>query len=121
LRRRFPQMRPRRWVEGHRRDGSFGVLWLTPRATEMTEQDWNFPEGRFLSYVLGPVDESAEALFVVLNGAAQTIEFKFPELAGFNRWSFVLDTSPKPRSGEFLSGSMLDALPRSIVVFAGTS
>ena len=53
LRRRFPQLRPRRWVEGRRPDGSFGVLWLTPQATEMTEQDWNFPEGRFLSYVLG--------------------------------------------------------------------
>ena len=30
-------------------------LWLTPQATEMTEQDWNFPEGHFLSYVLGPL------------------------------------------------------------------
>jgi glycogen operon protein len=119
LRRRFPQTRPRRWVEGRRRDGSFGVLWLTPKATEMNEQDWNFPEGRFLSYALGPVEESDEALFVVLNAAPQTIEFRFPELAGFNRWTLVLDTSPKPRSGEFPSGSMLDAMPKSIVVFAG--
>ena len=75
LRRRFPQTRPRHRVEGQRRDGSFGVLWLTPKATEMTEQDWNFPEGRFLAYVLGPVDDSDEALFVVLNAVPQTIEF----------------------------------------------
>src|SRR4030088_3291150 len=54
LRRRFAQLRPRRGVEGRRRDGSFGVLWLTPQAAEMTEQDWNFPEGRFLSYLLAP-------------------------------------------------------------------
>src|SRR6185295_11417229 len=37
LRRRFSQLRPRHWVEGHRPDGSFDVLWLTPQATEMTE------------------------------------------------------------------------------------
>jgi glycogen operon protein len=87
----------------------------------MAEQDWNFPEGRFLSYVLGPAEESEEALFVVLNGAPQTIEFKFPELAGFNRWALVLDTNPKPRSGEFPSGSRLDALPNTILAFAGTA
>ena len=87
----------------------------------MTEQDWNFPEGRFLSYVLGPLQENEEALFVVLNAAPHTIEFKFPELAGFNRWSLVLDTSPKPRSGEFPPGSRLDALPQAIVAFAGSA
>ena len=51
--RRFPQLRPRHWLEGRRADGTFGVSWLTPQATEMSEQDWNFPDGRFLSYVLG--------------------------------------------------------------------
>jgi glycogen operon protein len=35
LRRRFPQLRARRWVHGRRTDGSFGVLWLTPQAVEM--------------------------------------------------------------------------------------
>ncbi len=28
---------------------SYGVLWLTPAGDEMTENDWKFPEGRFLS------------------------------------------------------------------------
>src|SRR3979490_1359613 len=67
LRRRFPQLRSRQWVEDHRSDGTFGALWLTPQSTQMTEQDWNFPEGRFLSYVLGPQGPGKEALFVVLN------------------------------------------------------
>src|SRR5262249_4182756 len=31
IRSRFPQLRARRWVEGRRPDGSFGVLWLTPQ------------------------------------------------------------------------------------------
>ena len=56
LRRRFPQIRSHRWLDGRRADGSYGVLWLTPAAEEMTEEDWNFPEGRFLSYVLGPAE-----------------------------------------------------------------
>ena len=54
LRRRFPQLRSQRWLDGRRADGSYDVLWLTPAAEEMTEEDWKFPEGRFLSYVLGP-------------------------------------------------------------------
>src|SRR6266852_996396 len=54
LRERFPQIRSGRWLDGRRADGSYGVLWLTPAAEEMKEQDWNFPEGRFLAYVLGP-------------------------------------------------------------------
>ena len=69
LRRRFPQLRPRRWVEGHRADGSFGVLWLTPQATQMTEADWNFPEGRFLAYVLNSIEPGDAPLYIVLNAA----------------------------------------------------
>jgi glycogen operon protein len=47
LRRRVPQLRARRWIEGRRPDGSFGLLWLRPDADEMQEADWIFPEGRF--------------------------------------------------------------------------
>src|SRR5262249_7137382 len=78
LRRVYPQLRPRRFVEGRRADGSFGVLWLTPRATEMTEADWKFPDGRFLAYVFGPLHGGAPALFIVLNAAAQAIDAQFP-------------------------------------------
>jgi len=56
IRRRFPQIRIRHWLDGRRADGSYGVLWLTPSAEEMKEQDWKFPEGRFLAYVLGPLE-----------------------------------------------------------------
>ncbi len=82
LRRRFPQLRPRHWTEGRREDGSFGALWLTPQAAEMTEDDWNFPEGRFLAYALGPVEDSPATLFVVLNAAPEAIEFTLPRLPG---------------------------------------
>jgi glycogen operon protein len=121
LRRRFPQLRPRHWVEGRREDGSFGVLWLTPQATEMTEQDWNFPEGRFLSYALGPVERGRPALFMVLNAAMEEIEFTLPGLDGAAaRWSLLLETAPASRSGEILdAGAKLTAAARTVLVFEG--
>jgi glycogen operon protein len=121
LRRRFSQVRARRWVEGRRPDGSFGVLWLTPHATEMTEQDWNFPEGRFLSYVLGPVQQTDAPLYIVLNAAPQTIEFMLPALAEYSRWTPCLQTAREPQlGGELPAGSKAHAPPRSILVFSGS-
>jgi glycogen operon protein len=120
LRRSFPQLRPRQWVEGRRADGSFGALWLTPRATEMTEQDWKFPEGRFLSYVLGPFQSGAPALYVVLNAAPEAIEFTLPALPGYERWTVVLESTASPRIDKgFTSGTTLQAQPRSVLAFAG--
>jgi isoamylase len=120
LRRRFPQLRARHWVQGRRPDGSFGVLWLTPQATEMTEQDWNFPEGRFLSYILGPLEEADAPLYVVLNAASETIEFMLPMLPQYSRWTACLDTAPKPQLGAQLpAGAKAQAPPRSILVFSG--
>jgi glycogen operon protein len=122
LRRRFPQLRARRWVEGRRADGSFGVRWLTPPATEMTEQDWNFPEGRFLSYVLGPTEPEHAPLYLVFNAAAQTIEFTLPMLAEYGRWTALLDTAAQMQPGkELASGSKLHARARSILAFSGTA
>ena len=33
----------------------------------MTEDDWNFPEGRFLAYVLAALEDGGEPLFIVFN------------------------------------------------------
>ena len=120
IRRRFPQLRPRHWVEGRRADGSFGVLWLTPQATEMTEQDWNFPEGRFLSYVLGPLDGHAP-LFIVLNAAPEAIEFTLPNIPRYNTWTVILNTAPEATLGQNLPAGWKSQAPaRSVLVFSGS-
>ena len=120
LRRAYPQLRSRRWVEGRRADGSFGVLWLTPQAAEMTETDWNFPDGRFLAYVLGPLQPAQPALFIVLNAAAETIEATFPKIAEYSRWLPVLDTVNRIEAGkEYASGTSIVVPPRSVLVFSG--
>jgi isoamylase len=122
LRRRHPQLRPRHWVKGHRADGSFDVLWLTPQGSEMTEQDWNFPEGRFLSYALGPTVPGLAALFIVHNAALEAIEFKLPTLAAWGRWSLFVETAQQSRAGKgFAAGTTLQAAPRSILVFEGAA
>jgi isoamylase len=125
LRRRFPQLRPRKWVDGRRADGSFGVLWLTPKATDMTEKDWQFPEGRFLSYVLGSTEPGGAPLYIVLNAATEAITFTFPsvvahEQGSLGQWSLMLETAANPRLGkQFAAGATMQAQPRSVLVFAG--
>jgi len=120
LRRAFPQLRSRRFVDGRRADGSFGVLWLTPQAAEMTEKDWNFPEGRYLSYVLGPTQPGQSTLYVVLNAAPQVIDFTFPKLPGYSRWLPLLNTVEKIELGkEHAPGATSKAPARSVLAFSG--
>ena len=122
LRHRFPQIRSQRWVDGRRQDGSYGVLWLTPSAAEMTEQDWNFPEGRFLSYVLGPMEENDPPLFVVLNAAPEAIQFTLPKLPEYKEWTCLLDTTKlQQESPSYHSGTTEEAPARSVLAFAGAT
>jgi isoamylase len=121
LRRQFPQLRARRWVEGKRPDGSYGVLWLTPKAAEMTQADWNFPEGRFLSYVLGPAERGQSPLYIVLNAAPQAIDFTLPSVPEARRWNALLNTAATPDKRELASGTKLQAPARSVLVFSGAA
>ncbi|CCE03311.1 glycosyl hydrolase (glycogen debranching enzyme) (fragment) [Bradyrhizobium sp. STM 3809] len=120
LRRRFGQIRARRWLDGRRSDGSFGVLWLTPSAEEMTQTDWTFPDGRFLAYVLAPVEQEQAPIFIVLNAAPEEIGFKLPKLAEYRTWQQVLDTTQaQQKQVDFSAGSDLKAPPRSVLAYAG--
>ncbi|MGJ4953467.1 glycogen debranching protein GlgX [Bradyrhizobium sp. HKCCYLS20291] len=122
LRRRFGQIRARRWLDGRRPDGSFGVLWLTPSAEEMTQTDWTFPDGRFLAYVLAPVEHEQAPIFIVLNAAPEEIGFKLPKLAETKTWQQVLDTTQaQQRPVDFTAGTDLKAPPRSVLAYAGLS
>ena len=122
LRRRFGQIRCQRWLDGRRTDGSYGVLWLTPAADEMKDSDWKFPEGRFLSYVLGPVQQGQAPIFVVLNAVPEEIAFKLPRMADYKSWQQVLNTADdKQTAASFASGADTTAPPRSVLAFAGSA
>jgi isoamylase len=120
LRKRFPQLRSRRWLDGRRADGTYGALWLTPAAEEMREQDWNFPEGRFLSYVLGPTEPGHAPIFIVLNAAPEAIPFKLPKLPEYKSWQQLLNTADgKQMNAISPSAGDATAPPRSVLAFAG--
>ena len=120
LRHRFPQIAADHWLAGKKEDGSYDVKWLTPAGQEMTEEDWHFPEGRYLSYLLGPIAEAGEPLFVVMNGVPEDVEFTFPEWAGATKWHNLLDTAngePQAIPGD--TGSPWTIKACSVLVFAG--
>jgi glycogen operon protein len=122
LRKRFPQLRLRHWLDGKKPDGTRDVLWLTPDAMEMTEEDWNFPEGRFLAYVLAAAAQGGEPVFLVFNGALEKIEVSLPEWNGVARWTCVLDTASDLVLADGATeppGTVLTAPAASILVFAG--
>ena len=93
IRRSFPQLRSKRWLDGRRADGSYGVLWLTPSAAEMTVTDWAYPDGRFLAYVLSPLEPGGDAIFIVLNSGIETIDFHLPKMAEYEAWHQLFDTT----------------------------
>jgi glycogen operon protein len=118
LRKRFPQLRAHSWLEGERPDDTFDVRWLTPQASDMTEQDWNFPDGRFLSYFL----DGQTRLYVVLNGASQAIAFKLPDAPGLESWTLCLNTSARAfAETEIPEGTILEAPAQSVLVFSGNA
>ena len=122
LRRRFAQLRCQRWLSGRRKDGSYGVLWLTPAAKEMQEGDWNFPEGRFLAYVLGPMEPGQPPIFIVLNAAPEEIAFKLPGMTEYKSWQQVLNTTEAVQSFTgYASGAEASAPPRSVLAFTGAA
>ena len=120
LRRDFPQLRPRRWLDGRKTDGSYDVKWLTPQATEMTEADWNLPHARFLAYVLAAPIEGGKPLYVVLNRTETPVEITFPEWPGVTGWRCVLDTSDGQEHPVTLPpGANWGAHVRCVLAFAG--
>ena len=88
----------------------------------MAEPDWNFPEGRFLSYVLGPKEHGEPPLFIVLNAAPEPIEFTLPKLPEYTKWSCVLDTTAASEAPDSVaSGETAQASPRSVLAFMGAA
>jgi glycogen operon protein len=125
VRRRYPQIKPRNWLVGKRPDGARDIIWLTPKATEMSAQDWDFAEGRFLSYILAPVEDSPGALFIVLNAAEQPVDFILPAEPAGKAWTCVLATVPlgtaAGASPDYQAGKSCRAPARSVTVFASAS
>ena len=121
LRRRFPQLKPYRWLEGKKPDGTYDVKWLTSEGLEMGESDWNFPEGRFVSYVLAPLAQGGTPLFIVLNGSDTEVEAVAPDWPGVVLWQPVLDTSGRENADDLRVGEPWTLPARCVLAFAGAA
>jgi isoamylase len=117
LRRRFPQLRPPKWLD-RRDESAAGVQWLTPQATEMTQSDWEFPNGRFLAYVLAPAEPGHPALYVVLNAAPEPIAVTLPKPPAGGGWTMHVNTVTITTGTMLAAGARLAAPGRSVLVFA---
>jgi isoamylase len=105
---------------GKKPDGSYDVKWLTPKGEEMGEADWNFPDGRFLAYILGAAAQSGEPLLIVVNGADEAVDLTGPEWPAVGRWQCVVDTANGQSNSAALElGGHWAAQPRSVLAFAG--
>ena len=110
------------------------VTWLQPDGQEMTEEDWSFPEARFLALLVwgelplrhdltdAEIDNQAP-LIVVLNAHHDDMEFKIPPVASIRWWTVVFDTvapSGLGRPGELRAGDTTLVKGRSVAVLVGT-
>jgi glycogen operon protein len=119
LRQRFPQLKPHAWLRGKRDDGSYDIKWLTPAGAEMADADWNFAEGRFLSFLLAASAEGAP-VFIVLNAAQQPVDFTLPEWPHVRHWASKIDTAENgDHAGSGAPGTGLSARRLTVLVFAG--
>ena len=76
----------------------------------MTIADWKFPEGRFLAYVLGPLEQGRPPIFIVLNAAPEEIAFELPKMPEYKNWQQILNTTEsKQVTADFASGGRLVA------------
>ena len=119
LRRRFPQLKPHHWLQGKKEDGSYDVKWLRPDGNEMSDEDWNFPEGRFVAYALAAAGGSEGPLYIVLNGSDIAVEITGPQWPDVGQWQQVLDTSDGAEIPVLKVGDKAQAQARTVVAFAG--
>jgi glycogen operon protein len=88
----------------------------------MKEADWTFPDGRFLAYVLAPMEQGQAPIFIVLNAAPEEIALTLPRMAEYKDWQQVLNTTDEPvHTAAFASGTETKAPPRSVLAFAGAT
>ena len=118
LRRQFAPLRAKDWLKGRLDGGGHDILWLTPSGAEMTAGDWEFPNARFVSYVLNPPEGTHEALFVVLNGSSKGIEVSLPKQANGRGWVLRLDTSDTTLHRIYGGGSTLVSPACSVLAFS---
>jgi isoamylase len=138
LRRDHPALRRPHWFTGRIDPGNQlkDISWLTPKAQEMTIEDWHTPFARSLMFVLN--GESAEhmssdgraeqglPLLILLNASEQPLNVTLPFLEGLGpvfpvqSWQKLIDSHEPRRSdfgGAIPSGGQIVIAERAAMIF----
>ncbi len=118
LRRDFPQLRLRRWLNGKTdAHGQRDIVWWHPAGREMSIDDWHAGQQDGLGFILAPPEAAAPGttLLVLFNRHAEALHVHLP--AG--TWQLLCDTAaerpfqPAPRQeSTLLAGRSVHLLSR---------
>jgi glycogen operon protein len=108
------------------RVGVKDVTWLTPLATEMTDENWNDGHAKCFGMMLdGRAQESGikqrgadETLLIVTNAHHDGVNFKLPDVPDGRQWVRLLDTNdPALQREPYAFGAEYTVTGRSLLVF----
>jgi len=129
LRRHSAGLRRQKFLTGETLPGGWkDITWLAPEGHEKTQDDWNFPEARCVSFMLSDHDGSPESkgagqpLLVILNAHVEPVRYVLPGLNGILQWDHFIDTTLADGlrdDATFAVGTHMAVPPRSVFVFVG--
>ncbi len=126
----FPILRRNRFLTGkyHPELDISDVRWLTPSATDMTEEQWGDENARCFGILLDGRSQASgikrasmdATALLVLNAHHDVVGFRLPEVAGGSRWRRLIDTNVPDAEGnrEFHSGEEYEVTARSVLLLA---
>jgi glycogen operon protein len=132
LRKEHPAFRRTQFLHGRSIRGSHikDVVWLTPRGSEMSDQEWNQGTAHCLGlFLAGDATDTYDAqghlltdddFLLLLNNADTPADFQFAPFLPQWRWEVILDTSLEPAGGDGAHnpgpGGSFVVQPRSLVL-----
>jgi isoamylase len=136
LRKSHHVFRRRRFFQGQAIKGASvkDILWLTPDAKEMTEEEWENSFAKTLGVLLhGEGIEELDtrgqrilddSFLVLMNAHHKAVPFELPSLASGTRWHAIMDTAHDgglKAQGRFQAGDSYPLEGRSVVVLTQPS
>ena len=107
------------FLEGKVRNptGRKDIAWYRVDGQEMTEQDWHFPDARFIAFA---VDGAAPAL-ILLNAHFEPLSITVPGAAGVARWREEIDTTDAhgAAKGALAPGDTFEVPARALLMLLG--
>lgn len=133
VRHTYPVLHRSRFLTGETNPllGVKDVTWIHPSSEEMTQQNWDKPEGRCFGMLIdGRAQPTAiqelgshATILLIMNGGHEGVSFKLPGPINSETWVLLLDTTQPNRGGvdgdreRFRPGDVLPVPGRSFFAF----